>query len=469
MFDYKTFIKIKLVCLCYLFCASNIFANVNDTTKFDEPIEYFVLSEDCPLKNNFEFVPRKNRLILIAKLITYELTDQQKKRFDEIIFIEHFDVEHIVKAVKSRVNVIANARLIANDDTIFQIVTSVREQLGIPGPCLNELLPFCCKHTSKQRLAGSNVDYPKFLLFNYECYIKNPTHYVNIVSNKLGFPIIVKPTNLAASLETKKINNLEELSAWCCKHDPKKLLKYYGRAIPFIFETFISTERFDLFHCDAIINNGQLIFTQVSRYGYPCMDVGANSKSLGSIFIPTTIRKYKALYELPELVITAFKRFAPIPNGVMHLEAFRDRYNGQIVFLETQLRAPGGHICSAYKYALGIDLVEVDYRLQMNLPISLNKKEYFYTAWMHIPTQTGIIDRLILPKIRSNILKMDYKIVSHQKTESPSSLFSLLMHDHTALLIIIGSKKYADLVKDFNYLKEFKPCIYMDNTLNLKQ
>ncbi|WP_419241300.1 hypothetical protein [Cardinium endosymbiont of Nabis limbatus] len=92
----------------------------------------------------------------------------------------------------------------------------------------------------------------------------------------------------------------------------------------------------------------------------------------------------------------------------------------------------------------------------MDLPISLNKQDYCYTAWVQIPTQTGIINRLTLPKIKSKILKMDYRIVAHQKTERPSSL---LMHDHTALVIIIGNKKYTDLVKDFNYLKEFKPFI----------
>ncbi|MGI2298312.1 ATP-grasp domain-containing protein [Candidatus Cardinium hertigii] len=371
---------------------------------------------------------------------------------------------HIVKAIKSCTNVMGNVSIIANDDTIFQIVATVREQLAIPGPTLNELLPFCCKQTSKERLEGSNVAYPKFLIFDYQFYIKNPSHYVDRVGNKLGFPIIVKPTNLAGSLEIQKINNLEELSTWCSRYEPQEILKSYGRAIPFIFETCIPTEKFDLFHCDSVINNGQVIFTQVSRYAYPCMEVGTNGKNCGSIFIPDTIKKYKALYELPELVITAFKRFAAIPNGVMHLEAFRDRYNGQIIFLETQLRAPGGEVCTAYKYALDIDLVEVDYRLQMNLPISLNKRTNFYTAWLQIPTQTGIIDRLILPKVKSSILKMNYKIVAHQKTERPSSI---LMHRNTALNIIIGNKNYAELVKDFNYLKDFEPFVYSVHTFNV--
>jgi len=278
-----------------------------------------------------------------------------------------------------------------------------------------------------------------------------------MVGNTLGFPMIAKPTNLAGSLETKKINNVEELCTWCCKYDPKEILQSYGRSVPFIFETFIPTERFDLFHCDAVISDGRVIFTQVSRYGYPCMEVGANGKSNGSILIPATTKKYKSLYELPKLVIDSFKRFASIPNGVMHLEAFRNRYNGQGIFLETQLRAPGGDICSAYTYGLGIDLVEIDYRLQMNLPISINKQEHYYTAWFQIPTQTGVVERLILPKIKSNILKMDYRIVANQKTEHP---LSLLMHHRTALIVIVGNRNYTELIKDFNYLKDFKPAIY---------
>lgn len=84
MIDYKAFIKNKFVCLFYLFCLNNTLISAKEAIKFDEPMEYFVLSEDFPLKSDFEFVPRKNRLVLIAKLITYELTDQQKKQFDEI-------------------------------------------------------------------------------------------------------------------------------------------------------------------------------------------------------------------------------------------------------------------------------------------------------------------------------------------------------------------------------------------------
>ena len=79
MFNYKIPIKHIYVSLFYLFCAFNTLISANGTKNLTNPMEYFVLSEDFPLKSNFEFVPSNNRLILIAKLITYELTDQQKK------------------------------------------------------------------------------------------------------------------------------------------------------------------------------------------------------------------------------------------------------------------------------------------------------------------------------------------------------------------------------------------------------
>ncbi|MGI2298316.1 hypothetical protein ACRRVB_00590 [Candidatus Cardinium hertigii] len=101
MFCYKIFANKKFVYLFYLLCLVQTLTRfqVHAHTNSSKPITYFVLSEDYPLKSNFEFVPANSRLILIAKLATYVLTDAQKKRFDAIIFIDHFDVQHIETVV----------------------------------------------------------------------------------------------------------------------------------------------------------------------------------------------------------------------------------------------------------------------------------------------------------------------------------------------------------------------------------
>jgi len=78
MFYYKLSLNKKFACLFYIFYLVHTFTSVKAAISLNKPMEYFVLSEDFPLKSNFEFVPPNNRLILIAKLITYKLTEQQK-------------------------------------------------------------------------------------------------------------------------------------------------------------------------------------------------------------------------------------------------------------------------------------------------------------------------------------------------------------------------------------------------------
>ncbi len=125
-----------------------------------------------------------------------------------------------------------------------------------------------------------------------------------------------------------------------------------------------------------------------------------------------------------------------------------------MVFLETQLRAPGGDICSAYQNAFNINLTEMDYSIQMGLPILVKKEEKIYTAWLQLPTKTGIVEQLLLPTIKSKILSMKYRVEAGKSTTKPTCL---MMRKHTALSILIANTQYDQLVKDFEYLKDFQP------------
>ena len=385
--------------------------------------EYVLITEDYPIHIDFNFVPKQARLILITKIVHNELTPPQKKAFDKIVVLDEFDFDAVLKAIKNNVTDYEKTCLLANDDTIFPMVARVRETWQIPGPQVHTILPFCDKVESKRRLQGSKVNYPQFIAFDHSSYKIDPKQYLDKIKEQLKFPIIVKPTNLAGALEVRKIATPQALQAWCKKHVPSEWQETYGRKIDFELEEFVATSNADLFHCDAIIKGGKVIFTQISRLTYPCMEV-IQGKPIGSIVLAPNEKGYKQLSELPALVIQAFRRYAAIPDGVMHLEAFYDNASGQATFIETQLRYPGGDARSAYEYYLKMDLEEIHFKLQMGLPLdSLPAKKGPYAAWVYLPTKDGVIDELILPKIKSKIYKMQYFVQSAQKTQLPSSLF----------------------------------------------
>lgn len=184
------------------------------------------------------------------------------------------------------------------------------------------------------------------------------------------------------------------------------------------------------------------------------MDV-VQGKLLGSIVLNPNERRYKPLSELPSLVIEAFRRYAAIPDGVLHLEAFYDNASDRITLLEIQLRPPGADIRSAHKIYCNMDLEEIHFKLQMGLPID-SKADISgnYAMWMYFPTIDGVIDKLVLPSIKSKIHKLQYLVQSGEQTCLPRSL---LMAKQTALKMVISNTNYEALVEDFEYLKKFQP------------
>jgi hypothetical protein len=143
---------------------------------------------------------------------------------------------------------------------------------------------------------------------------------------------------------------------------------------------------------------------------------------------------------------------------VMHLEAFRDHFSGQVTFLETQLRHPGADIRSAYKVHLNLDLEEIHFRSQMGLCIDhlIPDTRGPYAMWLYVPTQNGVIDALCLPRVSSKLCKMSFLVSKGEKTRLPTSL---LMDQQTALKMLIVNDNYETILQDFMYLKQFKPYI----------
>jgi hypothetical protein len=419
--------------------------------------DYILITEDYPINTDLNFIPKQARLTLITKIIHDKLTPSQKEAFDKIVVLDNFNLSNILKAVKSVTIDHLRTRLLVSDDTIFPMVARLREILQIPGPKLHSILPFCDKAESKRRLAGSKVAYPTFVTFSHSDYVINPDIYLKKIAEKLKFPIIAKPLNLAGSLEVQKIMDMSSLQAWCDTYSPKDLQKVYGREIEFELEEFINTNNSDLFHCDSIIKNGKVIFTQVCRYTYPCMEV-TQGRPIGSLTIPADDPQYKALYHLPAQVIQAFKRYDEIPDGVMHLEAFRDHSSGKVTFLETQLRHPGADIRSAYKVHLNLDSEEIHFKSQMGLCIDhlIPDTKGPYAMWLYVPTQNGIVDALCLPHVNSKLYKTSFLVTTGEKTRLPTSL---LMDKQTGLKMLITNENYETILQDFMYLKQFNPYI----------
>jgi D-ala D-ala ligase C-terminus len=422
-------------------------------------MEYVLITERCPLTSSFDYVPSNARITLLTRLTHHRLSAEQREAFYKIVVLDNFNFSTVLHAIKTNVTHLNRIKLLVHEDMTYLLAARIKEALKLPGYRLHSLLPFCDKVVSKQRLQGSNILYPKYFKFDGASYQNGPAKYLKQIQQALKFPVIAKPNVLAASIGLQKLETIEALQQWCLAYVNQFSDKSYtqDQAIEFEIEEFIDTSENDLFHCDSIIQHGQVIFTQVCQYTFPCMEV-LHGKPLGSMLLHVNEAGYQALQNLPRQVIQAFARHAPIPDGVMHLEAFLNRKLGTVTFLETQLRPPGGDVKSVYRYSCDIDLEEVHFKLQMGIPVDAEKiiPRRPYSAWFFFPTANGIVDTLLLPKIKSKIHKMKYSIHTGKKIQLPSSL---LMQEHTALNLLISNSNYSELKEDFEYLKFFTPFV----------
>jgi D-ala D-ala ligase C-terminus len=422
-------------------------------------LDYMLIDEGSHIHIDFDFFPPSSRFVVItSKYLEEDLTKVQRSNIDKLVVLDSVDYQNVLSAVKNNARDYTRTCLIAIDESLAPMVARIRETLGIPGPSVHEILPFCDKVESKKRLKDSTVHYPKFIPFNPTEFVANPDKYVQHIVRTLALPLIIKPRNLAGAHGVLKVSNAQELRAWCDQYDASTFKAEYGIETSFEFETYVDPETSNFYHCDLILRGGDIVYTQVSRYAYPCLSV-TEGKPIGSITLPRDDKQFLDLSGVAAEAIRAFSRHARIPDGVMHMEFFYNEKNRRAVFIESQLRHPGLEVCTVYKQHLGTDWEELHWRLQIGLPIDLSPHSSPgpYVLWMYHPTEHGIIDSLQLPQVKGMLRKVQYRIFSGKKTYLPKALTLCDHCDRVALRLLVTHNDFGVLWDDFCRLSVFKP------------
>ena len=92
-------------------------------------------------------------------------------------------------------------------------------------------------------------------------------------------------------------------------------------------------------------------------------------------------------------------------NGITHTEVIIENVTGNIYFIETACRAPGGKVIQAYQDTFGVNLINLDQQIKAGLPVhkplvTINE----YAFWVVIPTQKGVIESFIEPNFNGESL-----------------------------------------------------------------
>ncbi len=347
--------------------------------------------------------------------------------------INYNEVAHIVAQYVEKDGA-ENIQLLTNEDSAHLTCAKLRGKYGILGNNIEILLPFVNKVESKNKLS-SIVKLPQFEMFDKILYTKTKKEYLNTILEQLdGFPLFAKPIDLVSSVETYRMDDfcsLEQFANHALAHDYE-----------FEIDEFIDGE---LFHCDAMIINGQVEFFMIGKCSFALARF-FEGKPVGSIPIVD-----KELFTKIENFSKEIFKTLNCPNGAYHLELFLQEKTQELVFLEIAARTGGALITNVYEKVFGINIEETNYLIQMGLinKVTITKKN-IYAGFLNFPYIEGIIQKINKPNIAINHEFIEFSQPGDQLFQAQNLL-------DISCSIIFWDEDYNIVSQHFDYLKNYQP------------
>jgi len=278
-----------------------------------------------------------NVFVITKKSLEHEAWPREC--IDEFFYLEHdnntpdnMDIlrEGLAYVMRSR----KIDRVVSLDDFDVEKAAFLREEFRIPGMGQTTAKYFRDKLAMRMRAQDAGIPVPAFsAVFNDE----EVNHYLNTVPG----PWVIKPRSEASAIGIKKVHHAHD--AWQVLHE------IGSERHLFLIEQF---KPGDVYHADAISNEGKTLFCRVSRYLAPPLDVAQG----GGVFRTHTVEfggeEDKALQLLTAQVMEAFG----MRYSASHTEFIRCHEDGKYYFLETSCRVGGAHISEMVEFSSGINL-----------------------------------------------------------------------------------------------------------------
>jgi hypothetical protein len=280
------------------------------------------------------------------------------------------DVAALVAAVREITERVGPVdELIALSEFTLEIAAKVREDLGIPGPTVDEVAVYRDKVRMKQVLDEAGIRVPRFATCS-------STEQVRSFAASCGYPLILKPVGGAASIGVSRVDNVAELDA------ALTTLDLAGYEI----EEFIAGE---IYHVDGFVDDdSRVTFQAVSRYINDCLSF-ARGTPLGSVLMGLSPRR-TLIEEFSQQVVSALG----LRRLPFHLEVFITPA-GDPVFLEIGGRVGGAEVPHLLYQVFGVNLYEMFLRVLSGAPVPPAPKHVDSSGgWLIMPKSAAQTERV---------------------------------------------------------------------------
>jgi biotin carboxylase len=240
----------------------------------------------------------------------------------------------IVQAVTHLARTKKLDRIVALDEFDMETAATLREHLRVPGMGLTTMRYFRDKLAMRMKALDRGVRVPDFVpVVNHDdiCY------YLEHVAG----PWVLKPRQEASAIGIKKIHVPEDL--W-------PVLEQLGdKQSSYLLEKFVPGE---VYHVDSVVSENEVLFSNVSKYGKPPMNVAQGGGVFTTFTVPRGSEEDSGLREINRNLIAALG----LVRGVAHAEFIRAQADGHFYFLECAARVGGAYINEMVEAATGINL-----------------------------------------------------------------------------------------------------------------
>lgn len=294
---------------------------------------------------------------------------------DEVYYLPEPDgvwvTEHVLNAISYVARTENIERIVALDDYDLEIAGLLREHLQVSGIGVSVTRNFRDKLSMRNTALKAGLDVPKFVQFVNVDKIKQ-------LYTSTPFPFMIKPRSQASALGIHKVQN--EAEVWRLYDELGDQRSHY------VMEQFLPG---DVYHVDALTDNGKIVFASASKYGRPPFDVSHGGGIFTTSILKRSTKEEKEILAANKAVLEAMG----LHFGASHTEFIRSHADGKFYFLETAARVGGANIVELVEAASGINLWrewakiellygEAPYKLPKvtkeyaGLLISLAKQEY---------------------------------------------------------------------------------------------
>lgn len=258
-----------------------------------------------------------------------------RKALAEIYFMPSlYDRTPVFNAVSYLARTERFDRIVGLDELNVEMAAALREHLAMPGMNESTTRHFRDKLLMRVLAADAGIRVPAFTR-------TFPHSAVSAFLEQTPAPWVLKPRAEASAIGIRKLNAPEQV--WAAISELGDAQSHH------LIEQFIAG---DVYHADAVVADGRIVFCEVQRYHKPPFDVYHGGGLFRTSTVPRGSDADKALRNLTQRVGDALG----MDDGILHTEYIRGAADGEFYFLETAGRVGGAHIADLIEAATGINL-----------------------------------------------------------------------------------------------------------------